>query len=57
MCLCVVCALFSCICLVGLIFRNCSENKYFIKMIVLFIITIFGVNLQVDLQNLLIHNI
>ena len=25
----VVCALFSCICLVRLMLRNCSENKYF----------------------------
>ena len=54
---CVVCALFSCISLVRLMLRNCSENKFFLKIVVLFIITIFGVDLQVYLQNLLIHDV
>ena len=51
------CALFLCMCLVKIMLRNCSENKFLcLKMIVLFIITIFRLNVQIYLLKLLIHN-
>ena len=53
----VMCALFSCICFVTIMLKNVLKISIFLKMVVLFIITIFGVYLQVYLQNLLIHNV
>ena len=55
---CVFCALFSHMCLLRQMLRNYFENKpLFLKIMVNFtIIIIFRVNLQVYLQNSLIHN-